>query len=168
MSTLPETLVSAAIKELRSEYILAGKSPSYFEINNGLCDDFAEEVLSRLHAAHGRREDLFTVWNENFFRIDDSYTWDADLLTRHWGIVPPEHFTWTMLDEVNFGGHAWLTSGGRHFDAECPDGVDSFFELPLFRRCLVYHLRKQGIDCPDVETEDVVPAPRCPVVALAA
>jgi hypothetical protein len=168
MTTLPENLVSAAIKELRSEYIASGEAPSYFEINNGLCEDFAEEVLSRLRAAHGRREDLFTVGGENFYLCDDSERWDADLLKRHWGIAPPEHFTWAMLDEVGFGHHVWLTSGGRHFDAECPEGVDSFFELPLFRRYLVCYLRALGIDCPEVETDDVVPAPRCPVLVQAA
>lgn len=168
MTSMPENLVSTAIKTLRDEYIASEEAPSYFEINNGLCEDFAEEVLSRLRAAHGRHEDLFTVGSENFFRPDDSERWDANLLKRHWGITPPEHFTWAMLDDVGFGYHVWLTSGGRHFDAECPEGVDSFFELPLFRRYLVCHLRERGIDCPDVETDDVVPAPRCPVSAQAA
>ena len=168
MSTLPVDLVAAAIKVLRTEYITEGKAPSFFEINNGLCEDFAEEALRRLRAAHGRREDLFTVCNENFFRQDDSEGWDARLLTTHWGIKPPEHFSWKLLDDVGFGGHVWLTSGSRHFDAECPDGVDSFFELPLFKRYLVQHLRERGIPCADVETDDVVPAPRCPILLQAA
>ena len=168
MTTLPENLVSAAIKELRSEYITAGEAPSYYEINNGQCEAFAEEVLSRLRAAHGRREDLFTVCAENFYIPDGSEQWDACLLKRHWGITPPEHFTWAQLDEIGYVAHVWLTSGGRHFDAECPEGVDSLFELPLFRRYLVCHLRERGIDCPDVETDDVVPAPRCAAIALAA
>lgn len=168
MTPLTETLVSGAIKTLRDEYIASGKAPSYFEINNGKCEDFAEEVLRRLRAAHGRHEDLFTVCGENFYKPNDSEQWDVSLLTRHWGIAPPEGFTWQTLDDVGFGYHVWLTSGGRHFDAECPEGVDSFFELPLFKRYLVCYLRERGIDCPDVETDDVVPAPRCDVVRQAA
>ena len=170
MSTIPAEVVSDAVKLLRGEYINDGAAPSYFQINNGLCEDFAEELLDRLRLVHGGREDLFTVCNENFQVQDecDRDGWDTRLLISHWGIRPPEHFTWPVLNEVHFGGHVWLTCGGKHFDAECPDGVDSFFELPLFRRCLVRHMRTRGIDCPDVETDDVVPAPRCPVIRKAA
>lgn len=166
--SLPIEAVSAAIKALRDEHIAAGRALSYFEINNGQCEAIAEEALARLQATHGRREDLFTVCSHNFFMCDDSERWDAELLHRHWGIAPPEHFTWKTLNDVGFGYHVWLTSGGKHFDAECPDGVDSFFELPLFKRCIVCYLRERGIDCPEVVTDDVAPAPLCPVVAQAA
>lgn len=166
-STLPASVISAAVKALRAEYIAAGRAPSYFEINNGLCEDFAEELVKRLRAMHGRREDLFTVCNQNFFKTDDSENWDAALLKKHWTMAPPEHFTWELLNTVDFGYHVWLTSGGRHYDAECPEGVDSFFDLPLFRRYLACHMRERGIPCPEVETDDVVPAPRCPVLIAA-
>jgi hypothetical protein len=165
--TIPTSVIAEAIKALRAEYIAHGAAPSYYEINNGQCEDFAEEVLARLQATHGRHEDLFTVCNENFYMTDDSERWDSALLKRHWNFTLPEKFTWNLLNEIGFGLHVWLTSGGRHFDAECPAGVDSFFELPIFKRCLVENLRERGIPCPDVETDDVVPAPLCPVTVLA-
>lgn len=38
--------------------------------------------------------------------------------------------------------HHWLTSGGRHFDASCPDGVDSLFDLRGIRQTAVEVLRR--------------------------
>ena len=31
-------------------------------------------------------------------------------------------------------GHRWLILDGRHYDADCPDGVDRWQDLPVFRR----------------------------------
>jgi hypothetical protein len=57
----------------------------------------------------------------------------------------------------------WIEAQNRFYDSECPEGVSSLFELPLFRRHIVYALRKKGISAPEVITDDVVPAPRCPI-----
>ena len=38
---------------------------------------------------------------------------------------------------VEFGslpGHVWILFEGKHYDAECIDGVDNFLELPIFQR----------------------------------
>lgn len=34
------------------------------------------------------------------------------------------------------GGHAWIISEGRHFDSEALEGVDSWRELPFFKRAM--------------------------------
>jgi len=31
-------------------------------------------------------------------------------------------------------GHIWLTINGRHYDAEMPEGEDSWWDLPIYRR----------------------------------
>lgn len=156
--------ISEAIRKHRTMFIREGLAPSYFEINNGQCIDFAEEVLRILEKSFGESATLFTVEGANFYRSQDDELWDGRLLRNYWKMAPPEHFTWPILNTIAFGIHIWITCERRHYDAECPDGVDNFFDLPIFRRSLVEHLREQGIDCPDVETDDVVPAPRCPVV----
>jgi len=161
--TLASRHVSECVRALRTEYLTDGLAPSYFEINNGLCEDFAEEVVRRLGAEHGAVPSLFSLGGEQLWKTDDSEDWDDALLSGYWRISPPEHFTWAMLNEVGFGGHVWVTFERRHYDAECPDGVDSLFELPLFRRYIVCYLRERGIDCPEVETDDVIAPPRCPV-----
>lgn len=32
--------------------------------------------------------------------------------------------------------HVWVTDGTRHYDAEAPDGVEKWTELPYFKRTL--------------------------------
>lgn len=156
--------IADAIRQLQAEYIHEGLAPSYFEINNGLCDDFAEEVARRLRKLASCDQEVFTVEGANFYRSQDDELWDGRLLRNYWKMAPPPQFTWTILNRLHFGTHIWLVCEKRHYDAECPDGVDNFFDLPIFQRTLITHLREQGINCPDVETEDVVPAPLCPVI----
>jgi len=33
-------------------------------------------------------------------------------------------------------GHRWLVLEGRHYDGDCPDGVDSWHALPVFQRLI--------------------------------
>jgi len=151
--------VASAIQDLREEYLKHGRAKSYYSINNGLCEDFAESVVAQV----GRSSPtLFTLCNQEL-QVEDEDTWDRTLLEGYWGITPPKHFTWDTLSAVNFGYHVWVTCDKRHYDSECPTGVDSFFDLPLFRRCLVADMRKRGIDCDEVVSDDVVPPPLCPI-----
>jgi hypothetical protein len=152
-----------AIKGLRQTYIDKG-SPSYFEINNGLCDSFAGEVANLLG---GESEHVIVLGAENFMTgfDGDPYEndiWDWDLLHK-WGIFAPEGLTSADLDAIPFGSHVWISDGTLHFDAECPDGVASFFDLPLYRRYVIEALRTRGIPADDVVTDDVRAAPKCKV-----
>ena len=106
---------------------------------------------------------MAVVEGDNFTHEGDGETFDQDLLAKYWSISPPVGWSWNQLNAVGFGRHAWVAVDGRHYDAECPEGVDSFFELPLFRRYMVSDLRSRGITCADVQVQDVTPAPVCPV-----
>lgn len=154
--------ITQAILTLRSEYISEGQASSYYEINNGDCEDFGEEIVSRVSLDGSS---AYTVCGENFM-VDcggGDESWDSKLLLDFWGMSPPEQLTWDMLNEIPFGGHVWITDGKRHYDAESPEGVENFFDLPIFRRPIVTYLRENGISCSDVVTEDVVQAPLCPI-----
>lgn len=157
--------IAEAIKTLRQNYIHDGKAPSYFQINNGLCENFAMEVVERLGGETGG---LFLVCGENFMIGEDgdefeNDLWAWELLHTHWGISSPEGMSCSEMDKLDIGGHVWITDGKRHYDAECPEGVDSFFDLPLFRRSVVQALREKGIPAEEVCVFDVEPAPVCPV-----
>lgn len=39
-------------------------------------------------------------------------------------------------------GHFWVEYKGKHYDAECPDGVDNFLDLPIFQKAKV----KKGLE----------------------
>lgn len=145
--------VRAAIRQVRAEFLSTklnhrGEPSSLFEINCGDCGDFADQVEAALVAkfpeSFPNYEVFLDVDNDNF-RIDDVEgvnRWDQNLLLKYWKIQCPEGFTWKQLNAIDFGQHVWLAARvGKdgtwmHFDAECEEGVASFFGLPLFQRYL--------------------------------
>lgn len=153
--------ISQAIVRMRDKYIATSAAQSHWEINNGLCDDFASDVVAELGLGGDK---LYDICGENLMvdGVDSDGLWDWKLLQKYWDIAPPAGLTKKQVSNIEFGGHVWLTDGKIHFDAECPDGVQSFFDLPVFRRYIVEDLRKRGIPCEDVVTDDVVASPACP------
>nr|WP_305910549.1 hypothetical protein [Methylomarinum sp. Ch1-1]MDP4523309.1 hypothetical protein [Methylomarinum sp. Ch1-1] len=73
--------------------------------------------------------------------------------------------TWDDLNQLGIDGstHVWIVHNKRHYDAECPEGVDNFFDLPLFSRYKVAYLRSKGVAADDIMTEDIAPPPLCPI-----
>lgn len=80
-------------------------------INNGGCEDFQQEVLALLGPTSGALE----VCDASFPEI-------GGMVSR----TPP----------YGLPGHYWILCDGRHYDAETPDGVDRWEDLPIFARCL--------------------------------
>ncbi len=39
-----------------------------------------------------------------------------------------------LVDGGHGYAHTWLACDGRHYDVECPEGVEDYRELPFFRR----------------------------------
>lgn len=130
--------LSEAIRQVRQQYIECGEAKSFCQINNGLCSDFAADVIELMG---GYNENLTELGSENFMiglngdKCRDD-VWDWGLLKERWEIAPPVGMTTSDVNEIDFGGHIWIVSGKMHYDAECPDGVASFFDLPLFLRCI--------------------------------
>lgn len=149
--------ISEAVESLREDYVEHGFAQSYYEINNGQCEDFAMDLLKKLRSI---TTDVHELFNGSFMTGDG---WDWKLLKDAWGIEPPAGLSADEVDQFNFGGHVWVEVGGLHFDAEAPEGVASFFELPIFKRAVVKALRMKGVSAADVVTTDVVPAPLCAV-----
>lgn len=99
------------------------------DINRGDCENFGFEVVEHWPSA-------YTVGVEEF-QLDDKFDWGL-LSNDHWKITVPANFTVEQIDSKRLGGHVWIVDGNKHYDAECPDGVDSFFDLPYFQRQLNY------------------------------
>lgn len=152
-----------SIRMLRVAYVSCSTARSFYQINNGLCEDFAIDLIE---VCGGPTDTLFELDGANFklpSPLDGNPEggWDWEMLDSYWNISAPSGFTPDQIDDISFGNHIWVTRDKRHYDAECPDGVDSFFDLPLFRRYLVADLRQRGIRADDVLTDDVLPAPLC-------
>ncbi len=81
-----------------------------YDINNGGCEDFQQEALSRLRGT-GAEE----VCDATFPEIGASCS-----------RTPP----------FGLPGHFWILHEGRHYDAEAPAGVERWQDLPIYARTL--------------------------------
>ena len=125
---------------------------TYYDINSGNCVDFADSFIETYAEIFG--EDLTSYENENFLRYDeegepfyngDSYEWDVPLLETHWSACKPLYdLSWGEYHLFAGDYHVFLFYQGRFFDAECPEGVENLFELPIYER-KAKHLIQQKI-----------------------
>jgi len=76
-----------------------------FDINDGYCEDFANNVIARMG---GYRDGLCET--------------EVEIETKG------------QIGCQDLPGHVWIVCDGLHYDAEEPQGVDDWRELPLFAR----------------------------------
>jgi len=154
MSDIPlQNNLASAINRVRKEFLQTKQAKTYRQITDEFAKQFAEHVeylLSEMPGSHSAH----AVHNMNFAL--EGEVWDEKLLSTGWGIDPPEHFTWNILNHIQMPAHVWVTCNRRHYDAECAAGVDSFFDLPAFRRAIVNFLRKHGLEMDDVEADEAI------------
>jgi hypothetical protein len=158
------SVLSEAIKATLAAWLAGGKAADGAQVNSGAarggcCSDFASEVTARLGGpvivdAMGisrLRIDAFQV-------VDPDETigrpFDRELIARHWPQVkPPLDIDWEQLDRLSedagFSGltHTWLELDGLHYDAEAPDGVENFFDLPFLQRLVMAWKTERSLEC---------------------
>lgn len=148
------------VRHIRDGMIEDGLAASAEAINAGLCGDLATDVFFRFEEWTGLPRDRITdldvtcfiqVDPETGFSYEDGGPFDRALLAEHWpGVVPPEGMDWDSLDRLSedagfsAGTHVFLYSDGLFYDAEAPDGVASFFDLPFFGRVIESWKAEQG------------------------
>lgn len=93
---MPDSLSRTIRRLLRTKY--ADFAP--YEVNDGLCERFAHDVLD----AHPSASECSTGL---VFRRSVNYQYPV---------------------------HVWVYEDGQHYDAEAPDGVETFAELPFWKR----------------------------------
>ncbi|MBO9428232.1 hypothetical protein [Sulfitobacter sp. R18_1] len=129
--------ISNAVSKFRQVYLKRGIS--LFDIGNGLCENFAHEVLEEAFGSdwvhQEGRHGWHTLCTEQLFVSEDCGEWDWELLREHYGIQA----SWVdriHLDKIAFlgPGHVWIYCDGKHYDCEHPEGVESFFQLEFFKR----------------------------------
>lgn len=96
--------IASTIKAIVKEF---GQDPQ--SINSGDCDRFAEELVSRL--SYGAAMETVSADEEDY---DD-----------------PEDFDEDMAEVPN---HAFVQIGNRYYDAETPQGVTNWWDLPVYKR----------------------------------
>lgn len=138
-NSLHNSLISNIITTTAKEY-MKENSCSLWDINNGMCDSFAQDVIDKMG---GYSDDLFELGGDNFFNFRDPDfakehwgniietpfgVWSKDMLKRYG--VPPIDIT-KLNDEIN---HVWIYYKGKHYDAELPNGSIYWWDLPLIKK----------------------------------
>ena len=110
------------------------------DINNGLCMDFAEYVIDK---CGGESDDLFAV-DDTFFYVEtieeaNENGWPDVIFDSEGGCWNKEFlnlygYPKGGVDNAPIGAHGWIIFKNRHYDSEAPDGVDSPWDLPIFKR----------------------------------
>ncbi|MGY3582267.1 hypothetical protein ACVIGB_000808 [Bradyrhizobium sp. USDA 4341] len=153
--------LSLAIRSTLQQWLSVGSALDGQQINSGAarggcCSDFASEVLKELGGVLvADRLGIETLDIGNFQVSDDDDVdgrpLDRELLRRHWPkVIPPGELDWGDLDRLSedagFSGgtHVWLALNGRHYDAEAPEGVENFLELPFFQRVVASWIAERG------------------------
>jgi len=110
-------------------------------INDGLCNEFAREVLAAFGLQWFERTPELRVLSTKWFYGDDDRTLDLDRLRAEGVPVPDDVPVSDRKLSYELGSvHYWVSYRGRHYDSETMDGVDHFLELPFFQR-IVERLR---------------------------
>lgn len=124
--------ITSAIHELIAQYQQSYNAPPS-EINNGYCHAFAETIMDEVF----QQEDVVVYPHETRIFSDadflDIFEEGADEMAdpKDYGSIAPDDF---ILEEHQLPCHYWLYHDGLHYDAECPNGVANFFDLPIMKR----------------------------------
>lgn len=149
---MSDPVLSTQVCRLRDEMIAEGYAESYQDINAGNCDEFADRLVRTLqssseHVKADTREicDYYDHWEDTGGPLVRAKL-DVDLPN----MLPPEGMDWKDLDafiersSLGWGFHVFVVVNGKAYDSETPEGVDSFFELPVFKRLLAFYGLEKG------------------------
>lgn len=138
---LTENIVNV-IRQTAKEFMEESQC-SLEDINRGLCGDFAETVIDRMG---GYSDDLFELTSDMFYsdfpEDQDFLKWEGGLIKTNFGGVWSKKmlklYGTPDIDMHNWhiGIHEWIYYKKRHYDAEAPNGVDYWYQLPFFQRSI--------------------------------
>lgn len=114
--------ISKTIRDLVSEW-----NVSACEINKGECFVFADVLESKLRQ---KGYDAEFLSNDYFYNTASEEAKHDEVLwynEKDYNSEKPENLIWE-------GYHAWVYVNGKHYDAETPDGVVNFYDLPIFKK----------------------------------
>lgn len=144
---VPDKNISQVIRELVREYCDPDGNDfsvkTAYDINCGLCEDFAGDVIRRMG---GYTDSLFEMDFMNLAGSDEdpsSDEFDEGWLRKN-GYELPDGVSAEALNQMG-PAHIFVYCDGRYYDAECPEGVDTPFALPLILNNLKL---SQRVPCP--------------------
>lgn len=148
--SLFESKVSDIVKSLIENYKSEFDIQSPYDINNGLCVEFSEELIELLGGENDKQfilsTDMFQTFDVDMAREfwtggliisdDGSHAWSKKLLDLYgW---PKGYNTKNISSITMIADHQWVYKDGKHYDAESPNGVKNWFELQIFKNNKVF------------------------------
>jgi hypothetical protein len=115
--------------------MMVGVWTSPEKINQGMCGEFAAQVMKRFGLELWGKSPTLRSTNTKWYYGDDDNTMDLDRL-REMGEPVPEGIDERKLAYELGSVHYWLCFEGRHYDAECLGGTDHFLNLPFFQNII--------------------------------
>jgi hypothetical protein len=143
---LTHDILRATIEEVRRRWIDEGVVPDVRTIGQGLCYEFAEEIMRIL----GRAEDYGNFKGDLIDKCSDDWwcrvleedgsdageaefcVMDIPRLRAEGAPLPDDIGDDDLANILGGSTHQWLEWQGRAYDAAAPEGVDHFLMLPLF------------------------------------
>jgi hypothetical protein len=134
MSKLEKTGLSKIIRETVKVY--EEKGIPLKDIGNGECENFQYDVLNAWAGdgwVHRDGSDFNAIGTLGLCDEEDRF--NLDLINEHWGGFP-ENLDDKVIQILgaSWATHEWIHFEGRHYDAEAPEGVVHFTDLPFFQR----------------------------------
>lgn len=127
------------VSRIVRDQLMKENSCTAWDINNGMCDQFSADVIEKMG---GDGDNLYELTGDMFFTDDIEFAednWDDITKTEYgvWGNkmikiygkppVPIESI-------VSIPSHVWVYYKGKHYDAEAINGVNKWYELPIFKK----------------------------------
>jgi hypothetical protein len=137
-------LVARTIRALTAEWLAEGVVPTVRAIGDGMCEEFANEVLDRIHATDPATIDVVTAafTDDWWLRETDgegrdlgsavSFEADVDRLRREGAPLPDDVPDAELSLLIGAATHMWIVHDGMHHDATAPDGAEHFLLMPFF------------------------------------
>lgn len=109
------------------------------DINYGLCIDFADDLTELvdgdiLHTNMFCTDDEIVMedWGKDVIEFEgNDFWWNREMLNKYgW---PKNNKNYDLKKKgFDLPNHSWTFHKGKHYDADCAEGVDNWTELPLF------------------------------------
>lgn len=138
------TPISTLMYATREKYIAQGAAPTPEKLNNGYCVNIAEDVESLSKVMPVTEKAVMLTTDDLIQETDEKEGWSGggyDVYNvekcLQLGSPPPFKLSGEQLGKIITGYHAWIYAGGKHYDAECPDGIGNLFDLPIHKRAIL-------------------------------
>jgi len=144
-------------KNISDFYLQHSKSYdcSLEEINKGYCDEISFNVIKDVVGENNYISladeiydglDIQNIEDNTVYEIDDGVFWSDEISDYgyngdYWIIEKLRQlgypkFDLVLLNSFMLKGHVWVYYNGKHYDVEAYNGVESFWDLPIYQRQL--------------------------------